>query len=136
MQLDAAVPRKTAYGEPACERCCRQLARVPHHRAHGAGRACHPRCKPPKRAVEDNAEHGAAASAASVQGPVPKRQWLRAQSNTGQQIDDTATASRLRVRKRVQAPPAVDLVALLDKTHARRLAFLRVAANEFQSDEG
>ena len=51
-----AMPARTvASGAAACEKCGRQLTKVKHHRAHGAGRACTPRCKPFKHAVDSAA---------------------------------------------------------------------------------
>ena len=49
-------PRVDSSGWPACELCGRRLSKVKHHRAHGAGRACHPQCKPKKRAIEEEDE--------------------------------------------------------------------------------
>jgi hypothetical protein len=44
----ALTPRRTSTGRAACELCGRELSKVKHHRPHGAGRACTPRCKPLK----------------------------------------------------------------------------------------
>lgn len=47
-------PRMDASGlNQLCEKCGQRLSRVKHHRAHGLGRACHPQCKPSKRAVDN-----------------------------------------------------------------------------------
>ena len=36
--------RRDSVGKPLCEVCGRRLSKVKHHRPHGVGRACAPRC--------------------------------------------------------------------------------------------
>lgn len=66
-------PRQTTDGHLVCELCGRQLSKVKHHRAHGVGRICNPRCKPLKRAIERDV---------AVQ-PTPVRSHKRARSDSG-----------------------------------------------------
>ncbi len=68
-------PRVDSAGWPACEKCGARLNRVKHHRAYGAGRACTPRCKPPKRAIDG----------AALEPPPPVRSPKRAPSDSGKQ---------------------------------------------------
>ena len=125
LQADAAIPRQTAYGESACERCGRQLARIKHTRPHGPGKACHPRCKLFKHPITDTP-----ASADVASSPSAKKQ-RRTYSDPGE------PASLTRKRTRAQPPatmpaakkarvhvPAVDPSLLLDLAHAARLALL------------
>jgi hypothetical protein len=51
--LTCSQQRKDLSGWPACELCGRRLSTVKHHRQHGNGRACHPRCKPLKHAGDN-----------------------------------------------------------------------------------
>jgi len=129
LQLVAASARQTAYGEPACEKCGRQLARIKHHRAHGVGRACHPRCK--QRSEE--ADAATVINVAAEPRPSKKR---RAVSDPGEPLNLT----RLRIRALpVDAPPpppkkarssiAADVSSLLDQAHERRIALFAAEAN-------
>ena len=62
-------PRVNEYGQQLCELCGARLNRVKHHRAHGAGRACHPQCKPSKHAVDSAALVPAVAVRSHKRGP-------------------------------------------------------------------
>jgi hypothetical protein len=55
LAISCAPPRKDLTGEPACELCGRRLRSIKHHRPHGSGRACSPRCKPSKHDAADAA---------------------------------------------------------------------------------
>lgn len=119
-----AQPKTDGNRNQLCEKCNRRLSTVKHHREYGSGRACHPRCKPSKRAVEDDAR----------QPPLHVRSIKRAKSDLGEQIALTATRTRPH---RITAPkpppptpkprktkPTADVLTLLDQTHARRMALL------------
>ena len=58
-----------------CEKCSRRLCDVKHHRTYGAGRACHPRCKPSKPAIDG----------AALEPPPAARSHKRAPSDSGKQ---------------------------------------------------
>ena len=142
LQHAAATARQTAYGEPACERCGRQLARIKHHRAHGSGRVCHPRCKPLARAESVAGAAAAAAvatpAAAAAAHTAKQSRKRRAQSDPG----ESPPAQRTRtlppaLTRRVSPPkPAPEkeerritreearVSRLLDETVARREAWL------------
>lgn len=118
------APRRTPDGHAACELCGRQLTKVKHHRSHQPGRACHPRCKPSKRSIDNTL---------AVQPPAA-RPIKRAKSDPGEQIAVAATRT-LRHRIAAPKPPApkpkpriarsaIDVSALLDQTHARRMALI------------
>jgi hypothetical protein len=49
---EGPTPRVDPAGKPACELCGCRLSKVKHHRPHGVGRACSPRCKPQKHAAD------------------------------------------------------------------------------------
>jgi hypothetical protein len=124
--------RVDSVGKPACELCGRRLSKVKHHRAHGPGRICNPRCKPIKRAVDDAAR--SAVPAAPAAGSRPSRK--RAASDPGEPLNLTRLRTRAPrpatippVKKtRVQSTP-VDISLLLDQTHARRMALLAAEEN-------
>ena len=123
-----ASPRVDSAGEPACELCGRRLRTVKHKHKHGAGHACHPRCKPREQAF-DAKPALAAPSAASR-----KR---RATSDPGESPEPAATQA---ITRRVVAPPAStskkqyntrreqQIMRLLDETHGRRMAAEKAAA--------
>jgi hypothetical protein len=71
----APAARVTSAGKPACERCGVQLNRVKHHRPHGAGRACAPRCK----------SSSSAADAASLPPTPAARSHKRSAPDSGKQ---------------------------------------------------
>jgi hypothetical protein len=52
-----------------CELCGTRLNRVKHHRAYGAGRACHPQCKLSKHAVDGAASIPAVTARSHKQPP-------------------------------------------------------------------
>ena len=119
-----ATPRVDSDGQPACELCDRRLSKVKYTHPHNLGRACHPRCKPSKRAVDDDAP----------KEPPAVRSHKRAKSDPGEKIALTATRTRPH---RITAPkplapppkpriskPTVDVSSLLDQAHARRMALL------------
>jgi len=124
--------RVDSAGWPACELCGRRLSRVTHHRAHGLGRACHPRCK-----AREQPHKGEAASVAASAPPVTPRK-RRAQSDPGEL--PAVTASPARTRRITAAQPAPiskkqraeqreeRIMRLLEETHARRMAAEAAAA--------
>jgi hypothetical protein len=74
-QPDASPrPRVTSDGHRACERCGKQLSKVKHVHRHGAGHACHPRCKTPPTAP----------SSANTALITPPRSHKRKESPAGQ----------------------------------------------------
>ena len=118
-------PRQTTDGHLVCELCGRQLSKVKHHRAHGVGRACTPRCK---RRANEEAEVSVVSAAAEPR-PSKKR---RAASDPGEPLSLT------RLRIRAPSPPLLkkarnsipaDVSSLLDQAHERRLALLAAEAN-------
>jgi hypothetical protein len=124
--LAAPSARQTSSGKQACELCGRQLGKVKHHRPHGPGRACTPRCKQPQQTVKSEA-----ASATAVAPPVTTRK-RRATSDPGESPEPAAPSALTR---RIAAPkPAATsrkqhntrqeehIMRLLDETHARRMA--------------
>lgn len=121
-------PRRNVAGKQLCETCGTRLDKVKHTHPHGPGRACHPRCKPSKHAVDDAARPAVAAAPAADPRPSRKR---RAASDPGEPLNLTRLCTREPpptsippVKKtRVQSAP-VDISLLLDQTHARRLALI------------
>jgi hypothetical protein len=115
-------------GKPACELCGRRLADVKHHRAHGIGRACTPRCKP-RGQVAPIAVAPATAAAQPAANPRKRR---GADSDPGEQ---PAAAKRPMTRRvalpkpaPVQKQPRIarsheEVMRLLDETVARRMAY-------------
>lgn len=113
-----------------CEKCGERLSRVKHHRAHGPGRACHPRCKLPERTADGAADAPAAAT------PPPPSRKRRAQSDPGEPRTRTPSPRRTRPTTRRVTPPKPApapkkqrttrqeeiIMRLLDETHARRMA--------------
>jgi len=131
-----ASARRDSDDQPACELCGRRLSRVKHHRPHGVGRACAPRCKVSRR-LDDHTTPSAAQSSTPVQ-PADGRQkrQRRIKSDPGQQ--PVITLNRLRVRapkpivpdrKNKQEEREAEIMSLLDQTHARRMASLAAAAS-------
>lgn len=127
-------PKMDASGtNQLCELCGRQLHKVKHHRPCGVGQACHPRCKGKKHPLE----------AVSVKRPAsterPNKKQRRTHSDPGPPLAITST--RLRIRAPQPPPPALrprpvkphtpplDIMALLDATHARRMALLEAEKN-------
>lgn len=128
--------RRDNAGRLLCELCGRQLAKVKHHRAHGSGRACTPRCKPLKRTIENDA----------IKQPSAFRAPKRAKSDPGEEIALTATRTRPH---RITAPkpppptpkprrsePVIDVSALLDQAHARRMALIAAERQSAASATG
>lgn len=123
--------RVDSAGKSACELCGRRLADVKHHRPHGAGRACAPRCKGPQRSGEPVA-------AAAVQPPKQSRK-RRTVSDPGESPEPAAatTAHTRRIaapaptstsRKQYSTRREEQIMRLLDETHARRMAAEAAAA--------
>ena len=119
-------PRRDRAGKQICELCGARLSRVKHHRPHGPGRACTPRCKQSQQTVKSEA-----ASATDVAPPVTTRK-RRATSDPGESPEPAAPSALTR---RIAAPkPAAtsrkqhntrqkeQIMRLLDETHARRVA--------------
>ena len=123
-------PRRNTAGKQLCELCRQRLDRVKHHRPHGVGRACAPRCKPTKHAITGDD--------ASVP-QTAERSHKRARSDPGESlpaVTEPLNLTRLRVRApRVKAPPSpppppakkahiipANVSLLLDQAHARRMA--------------
>ena len=107
-----------------CELCGRRLTKVKYTHPHAPGAACHPRCKPRNRAVHADA----------VKEPSAVRPLKRAKSDPGEEIPLTATRTRPHritapkppapITKPRSSKPPIDTMALLDATHARRIALL------------
>ena len=121
--------RMDSANKPACELCGRRLSKVKNTRAHGVGRACHPRCK--QRPEE--ADAAAVINVAAEPRPSKKR---RAASDPGEPLNLT----RLRIRaspidtsppppKKARSVIPADVSSLLDQAHERRLALLAAEAN-------
>jgi hypothetical protein len=132
--LISSKPRQTTDGLAACERCGRQLSKVKHHRPHGVGRACAPRCKASRHLVDDTTSTESSTSLQAVDGR--KKRQRRMKSDPGQQ--PVITLNRLRVRAPKQIQPdrkkkkeerEAAIMSLLDETHARRMASLASAAS-------
>jgi hypothetical protein len=130
-----------------CILCNRRLSLVRHTHPHGAGRACHPRCKALNRAAGDaqaavqGESAGSALPSSAAAGERPKKRTRRAHSDPGEE-EEVQTDTRLRTRTYAvkKEPPPVQTTrknppslpppssSSLDETHARRLAFLASAA--------
>jgi hypothetical protein len=135
-----AGPRRDSDGQPACEMCGTRLSKVKHHRPHGVGRKCAPRCKPQKRSADDSREIGMVVPPAQ-----PTKKQRRTRSDPGQQQTlNTPTLTRTkRVRATKPNPPRpvaskktrseAEISALLDATHARRMAILEAEAKATSS---
>jgi hypothetical protein len=129
-------PRMDASGlNQLCELCGRRLSKVKHHRAHGPGRACTPRCKPRQQMFELQAASAAAAA------PVATRK-RRATSDPGES-PEPATSQTLTRRVIAPEPASTSkkqyntrreeqIMRLLDETHARRMRAEEAAAAESQ----
>jgi hypothetical protein len=109
---------------------------VKHHRAHGPGRACTPRCKPAKRGVSVLDPDAAAPAAAAVAAPQPKKR--RTASDPGEQLSlqphKQAITRRIALpapstqKKHQRATYQDDKIGQqLKETHARRMAALVAA---------
>lgn len=118
-----------------CELCGRRLNRIKYHRPDGAGRACMPRCKGVKRSHNEMRAPGSGSSSSSAAAAVPPKRPCRTKSDPGELVEQTE--SRLRTRpakpitpskKQMKEEKEAAARALLEQTHARRLAFLGVAA--------
>lgn len=119
-----AQPKTDGNRNQLCEKCDRRLSTVKHHRVYGPGRACAPRCKSSKRAVDEGA----------LKQPPAVRPHKRAKSDPGEAIPLTATRTRPHRITAPQPPPptpkprtvkpVVDTAALLDQAHARRMALI------------
>ena len=123
------TPRVDSVGKPVCERCGTRLNRVKYTQPDGLGRACQKHFKGVKHPIKERA---------TSSEPAKKKQ-RRTNSDPGQPMPIAST--RLRVRAPKPPPPApkprlvkptvdpVDLMALLDATHARRMALLEAEKN-------
>lgn len=99
-----ARPRVDPDGQLACERCGRRLNKVKHHRPHGIGRACAPRCNPIKRHSDDahasvRADSASSSSATASTSVVdrPEKRVRRAKSDPGEQTAVTTTLFTARM---------------------------------------
>jgi hypothetical protein len=101
-----ASPRMDLYRNQLCELCDQRLSRVKHHRVCGAGRACHPRCKPSKHASD----------ATSVSSAVVARSHKRSQLDPGQQtsLDVTPPLPLLPVHHTSLSSPHQQSSSLFD----------------------
>ena len=126
----------TTFGRPACEKCGIRLSLVKHHRAHGVGRICNPRCKPLKRTREEAAASPAASPAVAAATETTAKKQRRVASDPGEPLNLT----RLRIRahpvdsssplpKKPRSSIPADVSSLLDQAHERRLALLAAEAN-------
>ncbi len=130
------VPRVDAAGKPACEKCGVRLSRVPHHRPYGVGRACAPQCR--ERKGSGNVINHTAAAAAASSGPPPsppEKKKRHTHSDPGQSTPLTLTRLRTRApkppqtkRRKTKEERDAEIYALLDQTHANRMAYLAAAA--------
>ena len=119
------LPRQTADGHAACERCGRQLSKVKHHRPHGPGRACAPRCKGQQQTDESTA----ATAAAGLQPKQSRKR--RAASDPGESPEPAALPALTRrvtppkpsytSKKQYNTRREEQVMQLLDETHARRM---------------
>jgi hypothetical protein len=138
--------RRDSAGKQICELCPARISRVKHHRPHGVGRACAPRCKPIKRHSDDaqayvradSASSSSAAASSTTVADRPEKRARRAKSDPGEQQVQTNT----RLRARTYAPNAPTSSAQTPHTKSarsssssslsldetRRLAFLASAA--------
>ncbi len=122
-------PRRDSFGYQLCELCSARLNRVKHHRAHGVGRACHPRCKQRPEEVDAAAVIDVAAEAR----PSKKR---RAASDPGEPLNLTRLRTRAPPVDSSSPPPTKasssipdDVSSLLDQAHERRIDLLAAEAN-------
>ena len=133
------VARVDSAGKQVCQRGCgRRVSRIPHHRADGPGRSCHPKCAPKAAAASAAAPFSDAAPPAA-----PKRSHKRARSDPGEPSSErTPSPPRVRPSTRRVTPPAPAqaskkqrttrqderIMRLLEETHARRMAAETAAA--------
>ena len=118
----------------ACERCGRQLSKVKHHRPHGVGRACAPRCKEVKRSLD-------AEKAQLPAAHKPKKQ--RTASDPGEQRTQQKQQYQSRMQpttRRILPPTPIQqtlprsmrstekIARQLEETHARRMAAMAAEA--------
>lgn len=111
------TPRVDTAGKPACERCGVRLSRVGSHRPWGVGRACHPQCK--------------VSAVTAATPPVPKppqSRKRRAQSDPGEPAPEPELLQPRRLRPRKQSEEEMQILMMLEETHARRMAWLADAA--------
>ena len=119
-----------------CEVCSARLNRVKHKHKHGAGHACHPRCKSSKRVVDD------AEGIRPVDPPAPpSKKQRRKRSDPGKQQEMLAIPRTKRVSASKPTKPQcskvapeipmrseAEISALLNATHARRMAIMQSEA--------
>jgi hypothetical protein len=131
-----ASPRVDPDGQPACELCGRRLSKVKHHRPYGIGRVCHPRCHDSRSAVDNGEQPLNAATTTTTTTMIKEKKRRRVHSDPGKL--PSLTIKRLRVRATKPTPPdrkkqkqekEAEITALLDQTHARRMAALSAAAS-------
>ena len=129
------VARVDSAGKQVCQRGCgRRVSRIPHHRADGPGRSCHPKCAPKAAAASAAAPFSDAAPPAT-----PKRSHKRARSDPGEPCPRTPSPRRTRPTTTRITPPTPAaaqkkprttrqddrIMRLLDETHARRMAMMK-----------
>ena len=96
------------------------MDKVKHHRAHGAGRRCHPLCKSLKRAIdsEDDLQQS-------------RKRPARASSDPGEiavQQPSTRRVTAPRSLSRMNTREEERIKHMLDATHERRMAMQASAA--------
>ena len=123
------LPRQPVDGHAACERCGRQLSKVKHHRPHGVGRACAPRCKEVKRSLD------------AEKAQLPAAHKPKKQRTASDPCELPAHSAAPTLTRRVNAPEPAStskkqyntrreeqIMRMLDETHARRMAAEEEAA--------
>jgi len=128
--LACAAARVDSAGEPACELCGRRLCTVKHHRPHGVGRACAPRCKE-KRPLDAGAGQVDAAithrpkkqRAASDPGEQQMQQQQRRQSRVQPTTRRVLPSAPVAEQTQPRSMRSTEKIARqLEETHARRMA--------------
>ena len=124
--------RVNDYGQQLCEICGIRLNKVKHHRPHGAGRVCHPQCKPNKRAVDDTGlllqqRNSLLLRNHAEQSQIQVRIQYYSQQHVLVHIASLHPNHHHPLPNHVGVKPSVDPIdpmALLDAAHARRMALL------------
>lgn len=125
---EGRMPRQFASAQSRCIRCNRRFDE-PGMTSRGkvGEKHCHPRCKNVKHSITDTP------SSSTITVPPPAKKQRRTKSDAGQPIIIASTRLRIRASKPPPPPPkpklrpvkpSIDLSALLDATHARRMALI------------
>src|SRR4051812_27744674 len=103
--------RVDSSGWPACEKCGQRLNRVKHHRAHGNGRACTPRCKTLTNGIDDADNKISPASSSSSSSSLIKVKPIkrkRSELDLGKQENIITTQQPMSLRVRPPKPMMTD----------------------------